>query len=71
MVQADEADTQSPDGSLQSLSPVEDRAQDTSPAKLSLLDRPTIAVLPFINMSGEPEQEYFSEGISEDIITAL
>ncbi len=34
-------------------------------------DRPAIAVLPFINMSGDPEQEYFSEGISEDIITAL
>ena len=36
-----------------------------------LLDRPAIAVLPFANISGEPEQEYFSEGISEDIITAL
>jgi len=34
-------------------------------------DRPAIAVLPFANMSGEPEQEYFSDGISEDIITAL
>ena len=38
---------------------------------LPLLDRPAIAVLPFTNMSGEPEQEYFSDGISEDIITAL
>jgi TolB-like protein len=36
-----------------------------------LLDRPAIAVLPFVNISGESEQEYFSEGISEDIITAL
>jgi TolB-like protein len=35
------------------------------------LDRPAIAVLPFVNISGEPAQEYFSEGISEDIITAL
>ena len=35
------------------------------------LDRPAIAVLPFVNISGESEQEYFSEGISEDIITAL
>ncbi|SHM57462.1 TolB amino-terminal domain-containing protein [Bradyrhizobium lablabi] len=35
------------------------------------LDRTAIAVLPFVNISGEPEQEYFSEGISEDIITAL
>jgi TolB-like protein len=34
-------------------------------------DRPAIAVLPFINMSGDREQEYFSDGISEDIITAL
>jgi TolB-like protein/cytochrome c-type biogenesis protein CcmH/NrfG len=34
-------------------------------------DRPAIAVLPFTNMSGDPEQDYFSDGISEDIITAL
>jgi TolB-like protein len=34
-------------------------------------DRPAIAVLPFTNMSGDREQEYFSDGISEDIITAL
>jgi adenylate cyclase len=33
--------------------------------------RPSIAVLPFQNMSGDPEQEYFSEGITEDIITAM
>jgi adenylate cyclase len=34
-------------------------------------DKPSIAVLPFENMSGDPEQEYFSDGIAEDIITAL
>jgi TolB-like protein len=38
---------------------------------MPLPDRPAIAVLPFTNMSGDPEQEYFSDGISEDIITAL
>ena len=38
---------------------------------LPLPDRPAIAVLPFVNMSGDPEQEYFSDGISEDITTAL
>ena len=38
---------------------------------LALPDRPAIAVLPFDNMSGDREQEYFSDGISEDIITAL
>jgi len=39
--------------------------------KLSLPDMPAIAVLPFTNMSGDPEQEYFSDGLAEDIITAL
>ncbi len=47
-----------------------ERATSSAPA-LPLPDRPAIAVLPFTNMSGEPEQEYFSDGISEDIITAL
>src|SRR5205085_3487430 len=41
-----------------------------SPA-LPLPDRPSIAVLPFSNMSGDPEQEYFADGIVDDIITAL
>ena len=36
-----------------------------------LPDKPSIAVLPFSNMSGDPEQEYFADGISEDIITGL
>jgi TolB-like protein/cytochrome c-type biogenesis protein CcmH/NrfG len=44
---------------------------DPAPAGLPLPDRPAIAVLPFTNMSGEAEQDYFSDGISEDIITAL
>ena len=38
---------------------------------LSLPDKPSIAVLPFTNMSGEPDQRYFSDGITEDIITEL
>ena len=38
---------------------------------LALPDKPSIAVLPFINMSGDPEQEYFADGMVEDIITAL
>jgi adenylate cyclase len=38
---------------------------------LPLPDKPSIAVLPFTNMSNDPEQEYFADGIAEDIITAL
>jgi adenylate cyclase len=39
--------------------------------RLPLPDKPSIAVLPFANMSGDAEQEYFADGITEDIITAL
>ena len=38
---------------------------------LPLPDKPSIAVLAFTNMSGDPEQEYFSDGIADDIITEL
>jgi adenylate cyclase len=43
---------------------------ESKPA-LALPDKPSIAVLPFTNMSGDPEQEYFADGMVEDIITAL
>jgi TolB-like protein/Tfp pilus assembly protein PilF len=42
-----------------------------TPTALPLPDKPSIAVLPFQNMSGDPEQEYFADGVVEDIITAL
>src|SRR5262249_56989501 len=41
------------------------------PTALPLPDKPSIAVLPFQNMSGDPEQEYFADGIVEEIIMAL
>jgi adenylate cyclase len=50
-------------------------AERTSPVEttptLALPDRPSIAVLPFQNMSGDPEQEYFADGMVEEIITGL
>jgi TolB-like protein len=46
-------------------------ASAPAPPALSLPDKPSIAVLPFANMSGDPEQEYFADGMVEEIITAL
>jgi TolB-like protein/class 3 adenylate cyclase/tetratricopeptide (TPR) repeat protein len=49
----------------------ESRSTASDPQPLPLPDKPSVAVLPFQNMSGDPEQEYFADGIVEDIITAL
>jgi len=51
--------------------PASNELPDQLRPALPFPDRPAIAVLPFINMSDDPQQEYFSDGISEDIITAL
>ena len=46
-------------------------ARHTPEPSLALPDKPSVAVLPFTNMSADPEQEFFADGIAEDIITAL
>jgi adenylate cyclase len=51
--------------------PAEPGAPPTPPSGPKPLDRPAIAVLPFANMSGDAEQDYLADGLSEDLITAL
>jgi adenylate cyclase len=46
-------------------------ADGPSPSPLPVPDKPSIAVLPFTNMSGDPDQEYFADGITEEVTTAL
>jgi adenylate cyclase len=52
-------------------SAVQSGSTANEPQALPLPDKPSIAVLPFQNMSGDPEQEYFADGMVEEIITAL
>ncbi len=49
----------------------EEATHERPAATPAMADKPSVAVLPFDNLSGDPEQEYFSDGISEDIITGL
>jgi adenylate cyclase len=54
-----------------SSSPVAEHNTNADSTNAKLPDKPSVAVLPFNNMSGDPEQEYFADGITEDIITEL
>ena len=56
---------------LGEVSPSEPPTEASTEPPFALPDKPSIAVLPFQNMSGNPEQEYFADGIVEEIITAL
>jgi adenylate cyclase len=63
----------SPDGPSEGASAAPARPAAIEPAEMAraLAGKPSIAVLPFRNLSGDPEQDYFTDGVTEDIITAL
>jgi adenylate cyclase len=56
---------------VEAASAAKDVSPPVDPKPLALPDKPSIAVLPFQNMSGDPEQEFFADGMVEDLITAL
>ena len=64
----DVSEAQQPTGALQAESA---RPNEPLAPVLALPDSPSIAALPFLNLSGDPEQEYFADGVVEDIITEL
>jgi TolB-like protein len=66
---ADVSETQSPETAKTQVS--DPAPLSEAPAQPQLPDRPSIAVLAFQNLSGDPEQDYFADGVIEDIITAL
>jgi adenylate cyclase len=59
------------EGDRQATASASERHADPDAPTLALPDKPSIAVLPFLNMTGDPEQDYFTDGITEDIITEL
>jgi TolB-like protein len=66
----DVRESQSSNGSA-ALSAEPAKSHETPAPALVLPDKPSIAALPFVNLSGDPEQEYFADGVVEDIISAL
>jgi TolB-like protein len=66
----DVREVQSSDG-FGSLKAEATKSNETSAQALALPEKPSIAALPFLNLSGDPEQEYFADGVVEDVISAL